>query len=234
MLIQPKISIILSTYNEGYIIEETLKSIFDNVNDVEVVVVDDSSTDGTAEKIKSFNDPRVKFFSRKNRGLASAFLLGLINTNGNIVGWFDSNMPELFKKVPQMIVELEKNELVILSRYVAGGKDLRSGLRVLSSKTINFICRFFLGNDIKDYTSSIFLMKREKLSAAVPICYGHGEFFIEFLFKLNKKGTKIVEIPYTHSPDHEGMSKTATNIIRFFKLGFDYIFRILITKIRKN
>ena len=231
---QPKISIILSTYNEGYIIEETLKSIFLNMTDVEVIIVDDSSTDGTFEKIMNFNDPRVKLFSRQGRGLASAFLLGLINTKGDIVGWFDSNMPELFKKTPQMISELDKNDLVLLSRYVPGGKDQRSNLRVLSSKIINLVCRFILGSGIKDYTSSIFLMKREKLDMAVPICYGHGEFFIEFLFKLNKNGTKIVEIPYTHPPDHEGMSKTASNIIRFFKLGFDYIVRILITRIRKN
>ena len=231
---QPKISIILSTYNEGYIIKETLKSIFANLTDVEVIIVDDSSTDGTCDKIKKFNDPRVKLFSREGRGLASAFLLGLINTKGNIVGWFDSNMPELFKKVPQMIAELEKNDLVLLSRYVPGGEDQRSSLRVLSSRIINFICRTILGDGIKDYTSSVFLMKRDKLSSAVPICYGHGEFFIEFLFKLKKNGTKIVEIPYTHPKDHEGMSKTATNIFRFFKLGFDYMVRILISRIRKN
>ena len=95
-------------------------------------------------------------------------------------------MPELFKKVPQMISELENNDLVILSRYVVGGKDQRTNLRILSSKAINFVCRSFLSNNIKDYTSSIFLMKREKLNLAVPICYGHGEFFIEFLFKLKR------------------------------------------------
>ena len=114
---QPKISIILSTYNEGYIIEETLKSIFANLTDVEVVIVDDSSTDGTYDIIKKFNDPRVKLFSRQNRGLASAFLLGLINTKGDIIGWFDSNMPELFKKTPQMISELDKNDLVLLKSW---------------------------------------------------------------------------------------------------------------------
>ena len=98
---KPKISIILSTYNEAYIIEKTLKSIFENLEEVEVVIVDDSSDDGTVEKIQGFDNPKVKLFTRKTRGLASAFLLGLINTEGNIVGWFDSNMPELFKKIPE-------------------------------------------------------------------------------------------------------------------------------------
>jgi len=230
----PKISIILSTYNEGYVIEDTLKSIFANLTDVEVVIVDDSSTDDTCAVIEKFNDPRVKLYVRKNRGLASAFLLGLINTRGAIVGWFDSNMPELLKKAPQMIAELDNNDLVILSRYVPGGNDERSKLRIFSSKLINLVCRIILDNSVKDYTSSLFLMKREKLSLAVPICYGHGEFFIEFIYKLIKKSIKIVEIPYSHPPDQDGMSKTASNIFRFFKLGFDYIVRVLISRIRRN
>ena len=229
-----KISIILSTYNEGYIIEETIKVIFNNVNNVEVVLVDDNSTDGTFEKVSRLNNPNIKLFSRNSKGLASAFLLGLINTEGDVVGWFDSNMPSLIKKVPEMLKELEENDLVILSRFVPGGKDERSKHRVLSSQIINYICRIFLGSEIKDYTSSLFLMNRKSLKFAVPICYGHGEFFIEFLYKLKKQGIKIKEIPYTHPPDYEGMSKTATNAFRFIKLGLDYIIRIIICRFRKN
>ena len=230
---KPKISIILSTYNEGYIIEETLRSIFANLNDVEVVIVDDHSTDGTPDIVKKFNDPRIKLFSRQNRGLASAFLLGLINTESNIIGWFDSNMPKLFQKIPLMIRELENNDLVILSRYVPGGKDNRTNLRILSSKVINLICRLLLSNKIKDYTSSIFLMHRDVLKSGVPIAYGHGEFFIEFLYKIKRNGMKIYELPYIQPPDAEG-SKTASSILRFFTLGLGYLTRIMIARFRRN
>ncbi len=229
-----KISIILSTYNEAYIIDQTVETILNKVNNVEIVLVDDNSTDGTFEIINKLNNPNIKLFSRTSRGLASAFLLGLINTEGDVVGWFDSNMPSLIEKVPEMLKELEENDLVILSRFVPGGKDERSKHRVLSSKIINYICRIFLGSEIKDYTSSLFLMNRKNLKFAVPICYGHGEFFIEFLYKLKKQGIKIKEIPYTHPPDYKGMSKTATNIFRFIKLGLDYIIRIIICRFRKN
>ena len=98
----------------------------------------------------------MKLIVRKNRGLASAFLLGLKNTKGDKVGWFDSNMPELLKKAPHMISELENNDLVILSRYAPGGNDERSKLRVFSSKAINLVCRIFLDASVKDYTSSLF------------------------------------------------------------------------------
>ena len=78
-----RVSIILSTYNEAPVIEDTLKKIFETIKDVEIVLVDDNSTDGTLEKVQNFKEFNIKIFSRKERGLASAFLLGLINTTGN-------------------------------------------------------------------------------------------------------------------------------------------------------
>ena len=228
-----KISIILSTYNESIIIKETINKIFSTLNNVEIILVDDNSTDGTLEIIKSIKNDNLKIYSRKSRGLASAFLLGMINTNGDYIGWTDSNMPQLTHHFKEMEKKLEHYDLVLLSRYVEGGGDQRSKLRILSSQLINLFCRFMLGNQIKDYTSSIFLMRREVLKNGTPIAYGHGEFFIEFLYKIRKNGVKIYEIPYVQPPDAEG-SKTASSIIRFFSLGLSYLTRIVITRFRKN
>ena len=133
----------------------------------------------------------------------------------------------------EMIKKLETYDIVLLSRYIDGGADQRSLMRILSSKMINFFCRLILGSGIKDYTSSIFLMRKEVLKYGVPIAYGHGEFFIEFLYKVKKNGMKICELPYIQPPDTEG-SKTASSILRFFTLGFGYLARILIARFRKN
>ena len=142
-----KISIILSTYNEAPYIEQAIIQILDNIKNVEIVLVDDSSTDGTLEKAKKINNPNLKIYSRKFRGLASAFLLGLINSSGDIVGWMDSNMGILAKQLPKMIEKLSNQDIVVLSRYVEGGKDERSRLRILSSQVINLICRIILDRD---------------------------------------------------------------------------------------
>ena len=140
-----KISIILSTYNEAPVIEQTINEIFKYLKNAEVILVDDNSPDGTFERVKKINNPNLKIYSRKSRGLASAFLLGLINSTGDIVGWLDSNMDSLAAKLPDMISKLDNNDLVLLSRYVEGGKDERKGLRILSSRIVNLICRFMLG-----------------------------------------------------------------------------------------
>ena len=229
-----KVSIILSTYNEASVIEDTINKIFKYLNNVEIILVDDNSPDGTFEKVKKIQNPNLKAFKRNSRGLASAFLLGLINSSSEVVGWLDSNMGSLAERFPEMLRQLEKNDIVLLSRYVDGSVDHRAKYRVLTSQLINFLCRLILGNKIKDYTSGIFLMRREVLLSAVPIETGHGEFFIEFLYKAQKAGKKIIELPYTHPPDIEGMSKTATNILRFCYLGFRYFIRIIQSLFGRN
>jgi len=229
-----KVSIILSTYNEALVIEDTISRIFKYLDNVEIILVDDNSPDGTFEKVKKINNPNLKVFLRKSRGLASAFLLGLINSTSEVVGWLDSNMGVLAERLPEMLSQLEKNDIVILSRYVDGGTDLRSKQRVLTSQLINFFCRLILSNKIKDYTSGIFLMRREVLLSTVPIATGHGEFFIEFIYKAHKAGSKIVELPYIHPPDVEGMSKTASSIFRLCYLGFKYFVRVIQSLFKRN
>ena len=113
-----KISIILSTFNEASVIKTTIDEIFSTLENVEIILVDDNSNDGTLEIINSIDKKNLKIFSRKSRGLASAFLLGMINTKGDYIGWTDSNMPQLIKHFNEMIEKLNTYDLVLLSRYV--------------------------------------------------------------------------------------------------------------------
>jgi len=224
-----KISIILSTYNEAYCIENTVNKIFKYIPNAEIILVDDNSSDGTLEKVKKINNPNLIFFSRKKRGLASAFLLGLINSSGNIVGWVDSNMDQIIHRYPEMIKELNEYDMVILSRYIEGSKDMRNKVRVFSSYLINKFSKIILRSSINDLSSGLFVMKRSVLNVVVPVAYGHGEFFMEFLNRAERSGIKIKEMPYEHPVDSEGNSKTFPNIFRFALLGFFYILRVFRT-----
>ena len=231
---QIKTSVILCTYNEEKIIKKTIDNLLNFNHDIEIIVVDDSSTDNTVKIIQELNQKEVKLIQRKSRGLASACLTGLLYSNGENICWIDSNLPDLAEKIPVMINKLEQKNIVIMSRYVEGGKDLRSKQRIISSWLINFMCRIFLDGSIKDYTSGIFAIKKNFLIDITPICYGHGEYFIEFLYKAKKTGYKIVELPYIQPPDIEGISKTASGVLKFLKLGTQYVFRILNCRIRPN
>lgn len=229
-----KISIILSTFNEEVAIEKTIKEILLNIDNVEIVIVDDNSTDKTFEILKSIQNNNIKIFSRKKtRGLASAFLLGLINASGDIIGWVDSNMTQTVKLFPEMINNLENNDIVILSRFIEGGSDQRNIVRKYSSYLLNKVTKLILRSKINDLSSGIFVMKRSVLLDVLPIASGHGEFMIEFLHKAEKKNNKIKELPYSHPIDEEGNSKSYPNLFKFCTLGFFYFIRIMQTLIRR-
>ena len=222
------VSIILSTYNEKLSIEFTISELIKNLPGVEIIVVDDNSPDGTLEILKKINYENMKIFSRqKTKGLASAFLLGLINTKSDVIGWVDSNMGQVVKRFPDMLRELDNNDIVILSRYIPGGHDERGRFRVIVSSLLNKFTKFVLRSKISDLSSGIFLMKRRVLDDVVPVAKGHGEFIIEFFYMAEKKGNKIAEIPYTHPVDLEGNSKSFPNLAKFLQFGFFYFVRII-------
>ena len=201
-----KTSIILCTYNEENYIKNTIQELEKNIKILELIIVDDNSTDRTREIINNLNhNNKINLIHRrKTRGLASAFHSGLIHATGEYVGWIDTNMPELVVKFNEMDKLLESTcDIAILSRYVEGGGDKRNLLRSLTSKYFNIVCSLLLGRNIKDYTSGIFLMKKEILNEVNFFPYGHGEFFIEFLENANRKGFNIKEIPYIQMEDDE-------------------------------
>jgi len=233
-----KTSIILCTFNEVKYIKNTILELEKNIPNLELVIVDDSSTDGTVEILKELNlQNKYKIiFRKRSRGLASAFVRGITESTGDQIGWLDTNMSELAPRFLDMSKEIKlQNDIVILSRYVDGGGDRRNFLRVLCSKYFNLLCGFILTFKVKDFTSSIFLMKREIMDEVTFLGYGHGEFFIEFLYKVYKKGFVIKEIPYIQKKDEDiKNSKSASNIIKYFYLGAIYILRIVSAKIRRD
>ena len=233
-----KTSIILCTYNEAQHIEKTIFELEKNISNLELIIVDDYSSDGTVEIIKKLNhnNKYKTVFRKKSRSLASAFVRGIIETTGDYIGWVDTNMSELAPKFNIMIKELEQeNDLIVLSRYISGGGDNRIFMRALGSKYFNIFCRMMFRVPIKDYTNSVFLMKRKVMNEVTFLGYGHGEFFLEFLYNVHQKGYKIKEIPYIQKKDEDNLnSKSAPNLLKFLYLGILYALRIFSTIIRRK
>jgi len=231
-----KVSLILCTLNEEPHIEKTIKKIFKVYPKGELVIVDDNSTDNTIKIIKKFKSQNINLIQRKKaRGLASAFIVGMFNAKGNYIGWIDSNMDYVMDKFKNMEELLDRGyDLVLLSRYVKGGEDQRQFIRVFFSRSFNWFCRLFLTNKIKDFSSGIFLLKKDILKEIVPLGYGHGEFFVEFILNIYQKSFKIKEIPYIQQMDDLNVkSKTLPNLYHFFRLSLVYFIRIVTISFRK-
>ena len=162
-----KISIILATYNEVNHIEETINLIYKTLHDVEIIVVDDNSKDGTLDKLHKFKTTsNFKLFVRENeRGLASAQKKGFEESSGDYIGTIDANNSDQILYFPDLVPKLDQGyDIAVLSRYILGGGDKRIFLRSFGSKAINKVSQIFLRIPFDDFSSGIFLMKRKLLN----------------------------------------------------------------------
>ena len=231
----PRVSIVLATFNERENIGETIGAIFRNLGDsVEVIVVDDDSPDRTWDVAQHLGNPRVKVIRRVGtRGLASAFNRGILETRGAIVGWMDADMCMPPAMLPGMVGLLEKYDVVVGSRYAPGGRDDRAGLRVLASRVINGLATLVLGYGIRDYDSGFVVLRRTVFDRVSVIPTGYGAYFMEFLFNCRRKGLTVHEVPYTFRDRQKGISKSAPSLWRFFRTGLQYVVRIFVARFRR-
>jgi dolichol-phosphate mannosyltransferase len=198
---------------------------------LEIIVVDDNSPDQTWKLAIDYGDPRVKVIRRMNtRGLASAINRGLIESQGEYIGWMDSDMCHPPSLLPSMLETLKTCDVVIGSRYVKGGRDDRAASRVLTSRLVNRLASLVLGHGILDYDSGFILMHRRVLDSVSLTPAGYGAYFIEFIYACRRKGLKVVELPYTFTERLKGVSKSNVNLLQFGFAGLGYITRILKTR----
>lgn len=98
----PTASIVVPAYNAAATIAETLRSLLaQTFGDFELIVVDDGSTDRTAEIVERFEDPRIRLVRQANRGLAGAHNTGIAASRGEFVGFCDADdlwMPEKLER----------------------------------------------------------------------------------------------------------------------------------------
>jgi len=88
----PKVSVIVPTYNRGYIVRQAINSILaQTLTDIEVLVVDDGSTDDTKQVVELIKDARIKYFYKENGGVSSARNFGLSKVRGEYVAFLDSD-----------------------------------------------------------------------------------------------------------------------------------------------
>ncbi len=87
----PSISVIIPTYNRGYIITEAVESVLaQTYKDLEIIVVDDGSADNTREVLKPYRD-RIRYFYQANKGVAAARNKGIEEAEGKFIAFLDSD-----------------------------------------------------------------------------------------------------------------------------------------------
>lgn len=104
-----KVSVIIPAYNQGHYLAAATQSVLNQTySDVEVLIVDDGSTDETAQVAQQFTDPRVRYIYQENRGLSGARNTGIRHATGDFVTYLDSDDLFLPEKLTILLDELQK------------------------------------------------------------------------------------------------------------------------------
>jgi glycosyltransferase involved in cell wall biosynthesis len=110
-MLKPSVSVLIDTYNHEQFIEHAITSVLEqdmSMADVEIVVLDDGSTDRTPEIIRKF-EPRVRLIRKPNGGQASAFNTGIPECHGGIIAFLDGDDWWAAGKLRRVVAELERS-----------------------------------------------------------------------------------------------------------------------------
>ena len=239
------VSIILPTYNERENIGPLIRALLKHApSDVEIIVVDDDSPDGTWRAVKELKQelPNVRLLRRiGRRGLATAIEEGIRLARGDVLVWMDcdfSHPPEL---LPKLLAALEKGyDIAIASRFVRGGGQEYTLIRDLTSRAFNALARLLLGREVTDYTSGYIAIRREAYEE-VPVkpiverlgyLHQYGEYFIYMLYRALKKGLRVAELPYVYVGRKKGSTKTAPSLLALLRVGLVYTLAMIIMRLK--
>jgi dolichol-phosphate mannosyltransferase len=208
--------IVVPTFNERASIGELVRQIFAQLKDVHVLVVDDNSPDGTADFVEGLSKrhPNLQVLRRTNeRGLGRAYTAGILHglTNGfEIIGTMDADLSHDPAYLPAMLALLRNHDVVIGSRYVAGGGTVNWGLhRRLLSWFANKFAATLLRIPAHDITSGYRLYRRgalEQIRTKEIKSTGYS-FLGELLYRAYRGGARIGEHPIIFHDRTNGVSK---------------------------
>ena len=185
----------------------------------EAVFVDDDSTDGTRDEIRTIarHDPRVRSLHRiGRRGLASACIEGALASSAPFIAVLDADMQHDERLLPAMLRALKSEplDIVVGSRYVAGGgMGALSAGRVRISGLATRLSRRILRADIADPMSGYFMIRREAFDRAVRGLSGIGFKILMDLFASAPEPLRFKELPYEFGPRVYGDSKLDTLVV---------------------
>lgn len=227
--------VIIPTYNEIENVEAIIRKVMSLEKDFHLLIIDDGSPDGTAQKVielqKEFNG-RLHLEQRKGKlGLGTAYIHGFKWALANNYA-FIYEMDADFSHNPEDLIHLynacakDGYHLAIGSRYVTGVNVVNWPMsRVLISYFSGYYVRFITGLPVRDTTAG-FKCYRAEVLQTIPldkIKFVGYAFQIEMKFTTWKYGFKIKEVPIIFTDRTKGESKMSGRIFKEALIGVLYM-----------
>jgi dolichol-phosphate mannosyltransferase len=217
--------LILPTFNEADNLEAVVRAVLPQLEGTglphTILVVDDGSPDGTGEIADRLAAelPALRVLHRaRKQGLGRAYLAGFavaLAGGAELVMEMDADFSHDPADVPRLIAAADAADLVLGSRYVAGGGVENWGLarRVLSRGGCAY-ARFLLGVPVRDLTGGFKCFNRRVLEG-IDLAAVHADgyaFQIELTYRAVRAGFRVAEVPILFRERREGASKMSARV----------------------
>jgi dolichol-phosphate mannosyltransferase len=216
-----RLLMVVPTYDEADNLAWLVGRILASVPHADVLVVDDSSPDGTgaiADRMAA-EEPRIQVLHRPTKeGLGKAYLAGFrwaLAHDYDVIGEIDADGSHQPEQLPRLLAALEDADLVIGSRWVPGGSVTNWAFtRELLSRGGNLYTRLLLGIHVRDATAGYRLFRRTTLES---IDLGSVEsagyiFQTDLAFRTLRAGLRVVEVPIEFIERVRGESKMSPDV----------------------
>jgi len=206
--ISPIVSVIIPTFNEGEIIKTTLERVLrlrKKLN-LEVIVVDDGSTDQTREIVKDFKDVNL-ISHKKNKGKGEAIVTGTFGSRGGIIVIQDADLEYFPEEIPKLIDPIlqGKADFVFGSRFLGTIKGMSWSHKV-GNMILSFAARLLYNTPITDIMTGHKAFSRI-LIETVELSELRFGVEVELTAKLFGNGWKLEEVPIAYEYRRKGKSK---------------------------
>jgi dolichol-phosphate mannosyltransferase len=215
--------LILPTYNEAANLEPIVAAVRDRLPaQRRVLVVDDSSPDGTgeiADRLAAAHDDVEVLHRARKEGLGPAYVAGFrraLSGGARLIAQMDADFSHDPEDLPRLLAAADQADLVLGSRYVDGGAVAEWGpMRRLISRGGSAYARTLLGLGVSDLTGGYKVFRRSVLEAieleTIP-SLGYA-FQVETTYRAARAGFRVVEIPIVFRDRRVGESKMTGSIV---------------------
>ena len=231
--------VIIPTYNEKENIRSVVELVLSQAPNLDVLVVDDNSPDGTAAIVSDMAKaaPRVNLMSRAGKlGLGTAYIAGFkwgLSKGYDYLIEMDADFSHDPREIPNMLKAIQQADLILGSRYIDGVRVVNWPLsRLFLSKGASYYVRIITGLPVYDPTGGFKCFRRRVLEAIeLDRVRSNGYAFqIEMSYNAWMKGFRVREIPITFADRYAGQSKMSGHIVRealwmVWSLAFSHGFR---------
>jgi glycosyltransferase involved in cell wall biosynthesis len=215
-----EVSVVFPAYNEVDYLEPAVEQVTQALNEFtqsyEVILAEDGSTDGTAERAEELAKkyPFVKHIHGEKRlGRGTALNNAFRQSRGSVVVYMDLDLATDLKHLKPLVEALtvEGYDFATGSRMLPESKVERTLRRSISSKSYNFLVRHMLGSKLKDHQCGFKAFKREPTLLLISeVGARHWFWDTEILVRAQRKGYKIKEIPV----EWKSGGKTKVNLFK--------------------